>query len=138
AERARWPGFAEAGADEGLAAVSAFPLRVGGVRLGTLDLYGRRPGGLSPEAAADAAVLADLTILALLDHSEARGGTVPRAEVSYQDVDIATGMLAAQLRIDLEDASARLRALAFATGRSVLDLARDVLARRLPLHHLAD
>ncbi|MEU4743996.1 hypothetical protein AB0G02_26505, partial [Actinosynnema sp. NPDC023658] len=34
--------------------------------------------------------------------------------------------------------AARLRAHAFAHRRSVLDVARDVLARRLPLDRLAD
>ncbi|CCH32576.1 GAF and ANTAR domain-containing protein [Actinosynnema sp. NPDC047251] len=137
AYRAKWPGFADLAEDEGLAAVFAFPLQLGGIRLGTLDLYRRRPGGLSSEVVADAAVLADLTVLSLLDHSGATDGEV-RVEVSYQDVNIATGMLSAQLRISLEDAFARLRAHAFANRRSVLDVARDVLARRLPLDQLAD
>ncbi|RKT54176.1 ANTAR domain-containing protein [Saccharothrix australiensis] len=137
AARSRWPGFADLAEEEGLAAVFAFPLRLGGTTLGTLDLYRRRPGGLSPTVLGDAAVLADLTVLWLLDHSDTTGGGV-RVEVSYQDVNIATGMLAAQLRISLEDAFARLRAHAFASRRSVLDVARDVLARRLPLDQLAD
>jgi AmiR/NasT family two-component response regulator len=58
--------------------------------------------------------------------------------LSYQDVNMATGMLAAQLRISLEDAFARLRAHAFSSGRSVLDVARDLLERRIPLDRLAD
>lgn len=137
AHRATWPGFADLAEDEGLAAAFAFPLQLGGIRLGTLDLYRRRPGGLPPAVVADAAVLADLTVLWLLDHSGAADGGV-RVEVSYQDVNIATGMLSAQLRISLEDAFARLRAHAFAGRRSVLDVARDVLARRLPLDQFAD
>ncbi|QTR05953.1 GAF and ANTAR domain-containing protein [Saccharothrix algeriensis] len=137
ARRERWPGFADLAEGEGLAAACAFPLQLGGIRLGTLTLYRRRPGGLPPDVVTDAAVLADLTVLALLDHGRAGTGGL-RVEVSYQDVNIATGMLSAQLRISLEDSFARLRAHAFASRRSVLDVARDVLARRLPLDRLAD
>ena len=138
AQRGRWPGFADLGEDSGLAAVFAFPLQIGGIRLGTLDLYRHRPGGLPPDAVADAAVLADLAVLVLLDRSGTTGDEGLRVEVSYQDVNVATGMLSAQLRISLEDSFTRLRAHAFATGRSVLEVARDVLERRLSLDQLAD
>jgi len=51
-----------------------------------------------------------------------------RAEVSQ-----ATGMLVAQLEIDPAEALVRLRAHAYATGRSATDVARDILDRRLEL-----
>ncbi|WP_231648145.1 GAF and ANTAR domain-containing protein [Saccharothrix sp. NRRL B-16348] len=137
-DQVRWPGFAEAGAAAGVAAVFAFPLQVGGIRLGTLDLYRRRPGGLSVDAVADAVVLADVVTLALLQHAERSDEDELRRVISYQDVNMATGMLAAQLRISLEDAFARLRAHAFATGRSVLEVSGDVLARRISLDRLAE
>ncbi|MGW6937108.1 ANTAR domain-containing protein [Lentzea sp. NPDC054927] len=131
----RWPGFSAAAAAEGLTAMFAFPLQAGGIRLGTLDLYRRRAGGLT--AVADAAMLADLATCALLEQSALADDEL-RMTLSYQDVNMATGMLAAQLRISLEDAFARLRAHAFSSGRSVLDVARDLLARRIPLDRLAD
>lgn len=138
ADHGRWPAFAEAGTAAGAAAVFAFPLQVGGIRLGTLDLYRRRPGGLSADAVADAVVLADLVTLALLHHTEQAGEDELRRVISYQDVNMATGMPATQLRIGLEDAFARLRAHSFATGRSVLEVAGDVLARRIPLDRLTE
>lgn len=134
-EQARWPGFADAGLSAGAAAVFAFPLRVGGIRLGTLTLYRRRPGGLPADQVAVAAVLADLATHAMIEHTDAEG---VHAAVSYDDVHIATGMLAAQLRITLQDAFIRLRAHAFAQNRSVLEVARDVVAWRIPLDRLAD
>ncbi|MFJ8965997.1 GAF and ANTAR domain-containing protein [Lentzea sp. NPDC102401] len=132
----RWPAFSAAASAEGLAAMFAFPLRVGGIRLGTLDLYRRRAGGLT--AVADAVLLADLATHALLEQNEQAADDQLRMTLSYQDVNMATGMLAAQLRISLEDAFARLRAHAFSSGRSVLDVARDLLERRIPLDRLAD
>ena len=51
-----------------------------------------------------------------------------RAEVSQ-----ATGMLVAQLGVEPAEALVRLRAYAYATGRSATDVARDILDRRLRL-----
>jgi AmiR/NasT family two-component response regulator len=54
--------------------------------------------------------------------------TLSRAEVSQ-----ATGMVMAQLGIDAAEALVRLRAHAYATDRSAVDVARDILDRRLRL-----
>ncbi|MFC9363437.1 GAF domain-containing protein, partial [Rhodococcus sp. NPDC057014] len=55
----QWPAFTEAAQAVGVAAVFAFPLQFGAIALGTLDLYRRTPGALSPIAAAEAAAMAD-------------------------------------------------------------------------------
>jgi hypothetical protein len=47
------------------------------------------------------------------------------------EVHQATGMILAQLDVPAQDAFVRLRAHAFATGRPLADVARDVVARRL-------
>ncbi|WP_459953125.1 ANTAR domain-containing protein, partial [Mycobacterium avium] len=54
--------------------------------------------------------------------------TLSRSEVSQ-----ATGMLVAQLEVEPAEALVRLRAHAYATGRSATDVARDILERRLKL-----
>ena len=62
-----WPQFA-AGADTaGLRAVFAFPLQVGGIRLGVLDLYRDTAGALSGEELAEALSFADAATHLLLD-----------------------------------------------------------------------
>ena len=43
----------------------------------------------------------------------------------------ATGMIAAQLDDTVANALARLRAAAFASGRSMYDVAQDVVERRV-------
>jgi hypothetical protein len=137
----RWPGFVDSAIADGLAAVFALPLQVGAIRLGTLDLYRRRPGGLSAENLADAAVLADLATTALLT-SATPGAAASWAHEDppghYDDVNVATGMLAAELRISLDDAFLRLRAHAFSTGEPLLDIARAVLDRQLPADSFQD
>jgi AmiR/NasT family two-component response regulator len=49
------------------------------------------------------------------------------------EVHQAAGMLTAQLALRIPEALARLKAHAAATGRPVLDVARDVIAQRLQL-----
>jgi hypothetical protein len=129
----RWPGFVDVALAAGTGGVYAFPLQMGGIRLGTLDLYRRPPGELPSSELVDAAVLAELATVALLEHADRSGGDWLRSATSYQDVNVATGMLAAQLGVGLGDAFARLRAHAFAADRSVVEVAQDVLARRLRL-----
>jgi hypothetical protein len=134
ADQSRWPVFAAAALEAGASAVFAFPLQVSGILFGTLNLYRRRGGGLATGELSDAALLADLATKALLK-SAARidwaGIEWTRPAGSYQNMNIATGMVAARLRISLDDAFARLRGYAFAANRSVLDVARDIVQRRI-------
>ncbi|MGC4956085.1 GAF and ANTAR domain-containing protein [Actinomadura citrea] len=141
-EQERWPGFVRSAMAVDAAAMFAFPLQVGAIRLGTLELVRRRSGGLSTREVSEAVLLAELATIGLLEEAgEAeRAGRefAPRPVTSFRDVNVATGMLAAQLRISLDDAFIRLRAHAFGQGRSVLAVARDVLDRRIRLEELAE
>ena len=56
----RWPAFTPPALEAGARAVFGFPLRVGAVRLGALNLYRDRPGPLSDDQHADALVMADV------------------------------------------------------------------------------
>jgi hypothetical protein len=53
--------------------------------------------------------------------------------LSRTEVSQATGMLVAQMEVEPAEALVRLRAHAYATSRSVTDVARDILDRRLRL-----
>ncbi|MEE2033400.1 GAF and ANTAR domain-containing protein [Rhodococcus sp. CC-R104] len=139
ANQVRWPGFTDAAQAIGTGAAFAFPLRIGGIRLGTLDLYRRRPGDIPVRVRADTALIADLITLALLkraEQAEIRGESWIREAGSYQDVNIATGMLAARLHVSLDDAFLRLRAHAFAQNRPVPEVARDVIDQRIDAEEL--
>jgi diguanylate cyclase (GGDEF)-like protein len=63
----RFPQFAPAATAAGLAAVFAFPLHHGRLRLGALDLYRETPGVLDAEAMRAAQTLADVTAAYILN-----------------------------------------------------------------------
>jgi len=130
----RWPGFGDEAAAAGVGAVFAFPLQAGAIRLGTIDLYRRRGGPLEADALGDAAVLADLAMVAVLsvdieESDTALAGSDLRG--FYDEVNVTTGMVATQLRISLEDALLRLRAYAFSHHLPLTEVSRAVVDRRL-------
>src|SRR5690242_1476197 len=58
--RVRWLAFSGPAIDAGVRAVFGFPLRVGSVRLGALNLHRIQSGALTEDAHADALVMADV------------------------------------------------------------------------------
>ncbi|MFC7308637.1 GAF and ANTAR domain-containing protein [Streptomyces monticola] len=138
-----WPVFADAALETGARAVFAFPLQVGAIRPGVLDLYADLPGMLDVEELADALAFADTATLVLLDTQiDATGAPSgnraadadPEELGGYRaEIDQATGMLTVQLGVGIEEAFIRLRAYAFAHGRRLSDVASDVVAHRLLL-----
>jgi hypothetical protein len=133
----RWPAFRRAALATGIAAVFAFPLHIGVIRLGTLDLYRHAAGALDHEQLADALVLADVAIDGILDlQAQVPAGALhPRFDqgAHRSAVHQATGVLSVQLGISIPDALARLRAHAYANQRSLHEVATDVVGHRLRL-----
>lgn len=132
----RWVAFAPRAVALGARAVFCFPLHIGAVRLGALDLYRDRPGPLSDDQHADALTMAGAaTRTLLLLQADAPPGEMAddlAAGVNFRLVTHqASGMVSVQLGISVTDALARLRAHAFSTDRSVDDVAQDVVGRRL-------
>ncbi len=131
----RWPAFMDGAAVAGVRAVFAFPLLVGSVGLGALDLYRTTPGDLDRDQIAAALMAADAAALALLDLDIGRDHTfsddLPARSTYYLQVHQATGMVQAQLGVTTEAAFATLRARAFAEGRSLVAVATDVVERRI-------
>jgi hypothetical protein len=127
----RWPGLSHNALPGGAAAIFAFPLQAGAIRLGTLDLYRRRAGELTAGELGDAAVLAELATTALL--ADSAGAEAAGLDVAgfYDDVNVATGMLATELQVSLEDALLRLRAHAFSHHQPLTEVARAVVLRQL-------
>ena len=132
----RWPAFTRPALDAGARAVFGFPLQVGGVRLGALDLYTDTPGALTDDQHRDALLLAGIVAqtLLLLQAGAPPGTLASELEVSADFryvVHQATGMVAAQLDVSVSDALVRLRAYAYGNERALTDVARDVVERRI-------
>lgn len=145
-DTARWPMFAAAVAEQSkVRALFALPLQWGTVNLGVLDLYRLTPGGLAPAQYRDALSAADVAALMMLGQrtdptlagrgepgdGPAAGSWLTETSNHRAEVHQATGMVLAQLGISATEALARLRAHAFAEHRLLVDVARDVVSRRL-------
>jgi hypothetical protein len=155
---ARWPAFTPGARRAGVAAAFTFPLQVGAVALGVLDLYRDRRGPLTVPQVSEAVAFADAGVAVLLhlqggvvnggdertgtpgeDGRSAPGtapgldwtGLVDRRAVVHQ----AAGMISVQLDVSVGDALLRLRGHAFAHSRSMAEVATDVVARRLRFDH---
>jgi len=141
---ARWPGFAYEAKQAGVRAIFALPLRIGAIKLGVMDLYRDSPGGLSRPDLADALTVADMAALAIVDMH----GTKPAGDLDEEwwnldtfyrvEVHQATGVLMYDLDLSAAEALASLRARAFASGVTVLDLSRSIVASVAPGAHLPD
>lgn len=127
----RWPLFAPLAVEAGAGALFALPMAIGAIRVGVLALHRSRPGHLAAESVADSLAFAEL---ALRLHLDQRAGAQPTTAADLRlhtpEVHQATGMIAAQLDVSMEQAFVRLRARAFADQRPLAELAADVVARR--------
>ncbi len=132
----RWLAFTPPAVEAGARAVFGFPLRVGTVRLGALNLYRDRPGPLSDGQHADALVMADVAARWVLDVQAAAppGGLARELEFGADFrfvVHNAAGMVAVQLGVSVGEALIHLRAYAFSHDRLLHDVAQEVVDRTL-------
>jgi hypothetical protein len=131
----RWPGFAAGALGVGVRAVFAFPLQIGGIRVGVLDLYRDVEGHLDDRQLAQSLAFADAATSVMLHLQAGNGGSAQPGLVAMvedrAEVHQATGMVSVQATLGLADALVRLRAHAYAAERPILQVARDVIARDL-------
>jgi GAF domain-containing protein len=142
-DNTRWPIYGPALLSHQIRGVFAMPVLVAGEHVGALDLFRAQPGRLAGDHLSGAIAAAELAGIPLLDvmnndlqaavndpesNAWAELHMLSRAEVSQ-----ATGMLVAQLDVDPAEALVRLRAHAYATGRTATEVARDIVDRRLRL-----
>jgi hypothetical protein len=135
-ETLRWLAFSPPVLAAGARAVFGFPLQVGAVRLGAMNLYRDQPGPLSDDQHADALVMADVAaheVLAMQGQTASGAGAAELDAGSdfHLVVHQASGMVAAQLGATVGEAFIRLRAYSFAHELTLTEVAQDVVARRL-------
>ena len=127
-----WPVFGAAAVALGVGALFAFPIMMGAVRLGVVGLYRDTAGGLTQKDLRHARFLARMVATKMVDAAVQTAGQsdaldARRPPGMRREVHQATGMILMQLNITATDAFAALRANAFASGRTVDDVAHDVL-----------
>lgn len=132
----RWQAFSGPALDAGVRAVFGFPVGVGAVRIGALNLYADHPGPLSDEQHADALIVAEIAADAILVMQS--GGSASELAPALEAVSDfhfvvhqAAGMVSAQLEVPLAQSLSLLRAHAFAKQRPLAEVAADVVERRL-------
>lgn len=140
---AEWPNFAGAASALGVGALFVFPVAVGGLPVGTLSLHRHRPGPLGVAALAGAYFAAELAVLPILDVAgmdmelaTEDGSSAEWAELTAltrSEVYQAAGVLIAQLGVTATEALVRLRAHAFAHGKTTSQTAYDILEHRAQL-----
>ena len=134
----RWPAFTPPALQAGVRAIFGFPLRVGTVRLGALNLYRDLPGPLTGDQHADALVVADVAARWVLEAQAGAPADMVAEELEagadfHFAVHNAAGIVSVQQGISVTEALIRLRAHAFSNDRLLADVAQDVIARRLRL-----
>jgi GAF domain len=124
----RWPMFLEDADRAGVRAVFAFPVRIGAIGLGVMDLYRRLPGPLSRAQMASTFTTVEALGRQMLDPDNAPPDD-PAATYPLT-VHQAAGMVMVQTDSSIDEALVRLRATAYRDGRPVGTLADDVVAGR--------
>lgn len=133
----RWPEFEQQVlSDVGAVRMLAVPIHPDHDVLGVLTFYTHAEQG--SELDTDVAqFLADAVGVSLLRESQWRVNETSGPWASRSQVHQATGMVIAQLQIPSEDAIALLRAHAFASSTSLLEVSEAVLRRELDFTNLS-
>lgn len=131
-----WPMFAAAVSALPVRAIFSLPMKMGAVTVGVATLYRDLPGALSENeqisgiaiASAIASAAVERATVSATDDATTETATAPALR---REVHQATGMILVQLETTATIAYSRLRAYAFANGRTVQSVAHDVVTRAL-------
>lgn len=131
----RWPIFGRALMETDAQALFVFPMVIGAMDIGVVELYRDSPGPLSRSDLTQARLLvndAAWTLLrSILTLSDDDGEQQTSSWMSRREVHQATGMVLAQRGGTAADALLILRGHAFANGLTLRQISDDVLERRL-------
>ncbi len=139
----RWPTFLADAEGLGVRALFSFPIALGGVTIGVVDLYRLSSGPMDGEKTALARSLTRLVAApavaqAVRSADREHSPEHPGSPALRREVHQATGMILIQLDVSKDEALVLLRAHAFAQGESLDAVAAEVVARRLDFRELRD
>lgn len=141
APRTVWPAFSAAIREHPVSSLFAFPLSVGPLRIGAVDLYSGDLVELDAHQARQASTVAAAVSRHVLRHALEAAGAEPDDAGSPRSrrlVHQATGLVLAQLRIPGPDARLIIQSHAYTTDRSMMEVAREIVDGRLSFSHGAE
>jgi hypothetical protein len=131
AATSRWPRFVPAALEAGVAAVHAVPMRAAGIVLGSLGLFGTRPGELNEADRLVGQTLAHIACVAILQgHAPTPSTVIPQLHAALTRrivVEQAKGFLRGHLDVSVEEAFSLLRRYARTHGDHLTDVARQLM-----------
>jgi transcriptional regulator with GAF, ATPase, and Fis domain len=135
---ARWPRFAAAAAQQGLAGAHSLPMRLRDQVIGTLNLFSTVPGSLDPAVARAARALVDVATIGILQERAIRerelvAGQLQVALNSRVVIEQAKGILAERLQTSPDEAFLLLRRYARNHNQALTELAGDVIRGTAPI-----
>jgi len=139
-----WPVYAQALSETTVEAMFVFPLLVGALDVGVVELYSSSPDALGRDDQDLARSLADAAAWTLLDriltmndqHHQSASSPSPSlvpSPLARREIHQATGMVLVQLGLTPTEALMRLRAHAFSHSVSLREVSRQIVARTLVL-----
>ncbi|MFP5345588.1 MAG: GAF and ANTAR domain-containing protein [Actinomycetes bacterium] len=137
----RWPSFFRKAVEAGFRSVNALPLRLHGDALGALNLFCRRPGGITAEHVRLAQALADLATVSMVQARRAQEQEEVAAQLQHAldsrvAIERATGLVAGRTGRDIDDAFSLLRASARRARRPLSEMSRDIVDGRMDVDSL--
>jgi hypothetical protein len=131
AATSRWPRFVPAALEAGVASVHAVPMRAAGIVLGSLGLFGTRPGELNEADRLVGQTLAHIACVAILQgHAPTPSTVIPQLHSALARrivVEQAKGFLRGHLDVSVDEAFSLLRRYARTHGDHLSDVARKLM-----------
>ncbi len=134
----RWPLFRDAAHERGFHSMHAFPMRLRGQVIGTMNLFSTTLGQLTDSDIAVAQALADVATIGILQERSIRDTSIvteqlQRALDSRIVIEQAKGVIAEQGGVDMDTAFKILRSYARSHSRSLRAVADDIADRSLTI-----
>ncbi|HEY0258574.1 MAG TPA: GAF and ANTAR domain-containing protein [Lacisediminihabitans sp.] len=133
-----WPDFYREAVAQGFRSVHAFPLRLRGTVLGTLNLFRSETGLLSDDDVSAAQGLADVATIGILQERAIRENAIAKEQLQHAldsrvVIEQAKGVIAQMNDVDMDEAFRLLRGHARSNNLNLRDVADEVVKRALRL-----
>jgi GAF domain-containing protein len=132
----RWPQFGSHANAAGFASLAGIPMRLRLDRIGSLNLFSRRPGGLSDEDQDVAQAMADIATIGVLQARAIQDGQVVATQLqtaleSRIAIEQAKGVIAEHLGVTVDEGFSLLRSYARRHNTKLTEAARGIVGGAL-------